>query len=102
MMHHVGAGVYLGEVFFLDAQELFYFIIKIIATMWQNVKILNGRMIAYAAGRYMFNNGWISWKMLHNHSCQMSFCFTNIGLVLITRTLKKISAAVYCIWYISS
>ena len=33
MIHHVGAGVYLKEVLFLDAQSLFYFIIKIIATM---------------------------------------------------------------------
>ena len=33
MMHHVGVDVYLKEVLFIDVQCLFYFIIKIIATM---------------------------------------------------------------------
>ena len=33
MMPHVGAGVYLREVLYLDVQGLSYFIIKIIATM---------------------------------------------------------------------
>ena len=36
MMHHVGAGVCL-KGFFLDVQSLFYFIIKIIVAMWQNM-----------------------------------------------------------------
>ena len=47
VMHHVGAGVYLKEVF------VFYFITKIIVTMWQNTKILNGRMITCVAARHM-------------------------------------------------
>ena len=55
------------------------------------MKILNGRMITCVAGRYMFKNGWIYRKMLPNPSCKMFFCFTNIGLVLITRTFKKIN-----------
>ena len=44
---------------FLDVQGLFYFIIKIIATMCQNMKILNGKMITCAAGRYMLKK-WLN------------------------------------------
>ena len=55
------------------------------------MKIFNGRIITCVAGRYMLKNCRISLKMLPNPSFQMSFCFTNIGLVLITRTFKKIN-----------
>ena len=47
-MLHVGAGVYIKVV---------YFIIKIKVTMWQNMKILNGRMITCVTGGYMLKNG---------------------------------------------
>ena len=57
MLHHKVAGIYFESLLFLDVQSLFYFIIKIIGTMRQNIKILNGRMIRRDEGKYMFKNG---------------------------------------------
>ena len=57
MIHHVIEVFILKRFMFFDVRSLFYFIIKIIVTIWQNVKILNGRMITGVAGRYMLKNG---------------------------------------------